>query len=143
MPEQVQKKTIPPYEPHVRLEGVYEKMSASQYSERVLSAIRHGFGLPREVLRQAFRDLLQKTINTEYPKMRCSVARAVFERRKEGLTDVIGAMPPTSKQQYENMLCAMDALETMMAVQLETDAAEAVDAFNRELGAKRHKKQKN
>lgn len=126
------KKIVPLYDIHVALtEDTYKGMTQGQFSEKVLAGLHQGFGLPREVLRQGFRDLLKNTIAENFPKMRCSVTRALFESRCPELPEIVGSMPTMSKRQFDCMLCAMDALETMMAVHMEWQVAERAKAFSR------------
>lgn len=126
------KKTAPPYDIHVSLsEDTYKGMTAGQFSEKVLAGLHQGFGLPREVLRLGFRELLKTTIAENFPKMRCSVARALFESRCLELPEIVGSMPTMSKRQFDCMLCALDAMETMMAVHMEWQVSERAKAFSR------------
>lgn len=130
--ETPKKKIVPLYDIHVALtEDTYRGMTSGQFSEKVLAGLHQGFGLPREVLRQGFRDLLRDMITQHFPKMRCSVARGLFESRCPDLPEIVGSMPPSARRQFDNMLCAMDALETIMAIHMEEQVAERAKAFSR------------
>lgn len=84
--------------------------------ERMLSALGNIFGTPKGAISTDFRERMEKVFKKEYPNLRCSTARALFEGRIEGIPKPLSDIPPAWKKLLQQALSVLDMFETMAEV---------------------------
>lgn len=100
------------YQPFSPLEGIYEPYGKSLTMERVLYAMGHTFNIPKTVISTRFRRFMEDVIEQEFPRLRCSVARAVLEGRIPGVPKPVDPLPVLSRKKIDTALFVLDVLET-------------------------------
>lgn len=105
------------YVPFAPLEGIYESTDKALLLERALRGMQQLIGMNKTGFDTLFKDVIEDVFDSEYPNFRCSTFRAIMEGRL-GIAPV-DVIPPKCRKQVEQILTALDVLETVVCKWLE------------------------
>jgi hypothetical protein len=134
----MEKESFSPFEEVV---DRYENINSGLMQSRILYAFRSVFRVPKVLISSKFREVMEKILNEDYPSLRCSAARAIFEGRIPGVAKPIETINPDWKKHLEQCFAILDLFETMAYQYLEeelkkssADAKAEVKGMARTLG---------
>ena len=100
----------------------YDETPQGVALQRLLFAFQNAFGILPGVVSREFKAEIEKVMEWDYPKLRCSSVRAVMEGRIPGIPKPLETVHPQFKRRYDQALTLFDLMETMVQhkVKLET-----------------------
>ena len=116
MEEEIQK-----FDPFELAGGKYLETGTGLIRSRILHAFRNVFNVPTGLVSSKFKEVMNKVLQENYPDLRCSSARAIFEGRIPGVAKPIETINPNWKKQLEQCFAILDLMETIVFLYLEEE----------------------
>lgn len=117
------------FEPGEPIPETYEGQEKALLVNRVLSQFQQVLGIPRGAVLQDFRELIEDCINSRFPELNCSAARAIVEKKLPNIPDVFYSNS-AFRVRLERALLFLDVMETIVReayVQSELASEEEAD----------------
>ena len=112
------------YVPFLAVPECYGKENSNMMRERMLTAFQHTFGVGKSAISTKFREKVKEVFDAEQPKLRCSIARAIFEGRIPGVPKPLHYIPPSWEYRIKYALALLDMFETIGALYVESKIEE-------------------
>lgn len=123
------------YVPGITAVEVHEDEPLPMSMERMMQSFQVVFGIPRGCISTEFKNHVHAVLTKNYPRLNCSIPRAIIEGRFPGIPKPIATLHTRWKRQTVMALRLFDLMATMARLEQEEKIEKASPVIKRTLSS--------